>query len=173
LPVLLGDEAGGTVEALGQRVHEYRPGDRAILMYDVRAGGLGPGGTAEYFKVKSMDLILVPEGLDMDLASLAETICLFVFVVLRCGVKLRDTAVVTGMGFIGQIIAQGLKKSGAAEVIVVEKSEYRLDLAARLGADVAINSSTENPLKLVMDRVADAFQEAEDNPNQLKIVIRS
>ena len=151
-PVFLGHEAGGTVEAVGQRVHEYRPGDKVILMHDVRAGGMGPGGLADYFKAKPMDLIPVPDGLDMDLASLGETICPFVFVVLRCGVKLGDTAVVTGMGFIGQIISQGLKKSGAAEVIVVDMSEYRLNLATRLGADVAINSSVEDPLEVVMER---------------------
>ncbi len=151
-PVFLGHEAGGTVEAVGERVHEYRPGDKVSLMHDVRAGGLGPGGIADYFKVKPMDLIPVPEGLAMDLASLAETICPFVFVVLRSGVKLGDTAVVTGMGFIGQIIAQGLKKSGAAEVIVVDTSEYRLNLALSLGADIAINSSAQDAVTVVMDR---------------------
>lgn len=151
-PVFVGHEAAGTVEAVGRRVHEYRPGDKAILMHDVRAGGMGPGGLADYFKVKPMDLVAVPEGLDMDLASLAEAICPFVFVVHRSGVKMGDTAVVTGVGFIGQIIAQGLKKSGAVEVIVVDTSDFRLDLAVRLGADVAINSQSEDPVKLVVDR---------------------
>jgi len=153
-PVFLGHEAGGTVEAVGQRVHEYRPGDKVILMHDVRAGGVAPGGLADCFKVKPIDVIPVPEGVDMDLACLGETICPFVFVVHRSGVKLGDTAVVTGMGFIGQIIAQGLKKSGATEVIVIDNSEFRLNLATKLGADIAINSSAEDPLEAVMERTS-------------------
>jgi len=150
-PIYPGHEAGGIVEEVGPKVREFKPGDKVILMHNVRAGGLGPGGMAEYFKVKPDDIVPVPEGMDMELASLGETIAPFVFMVQRCGVKLGDTVVVTGLNFIGQIVAQGLKKSGAYKVIGVDKNEYRLQLAAELGADVVINSEKEDALKIVKD----------------------
>jgi len=123
-PLYPGHEGGGTVEKVGSRVDEFKPGDKVILMHDVRAGGLGPGGMATYFKAKAMDLVPVPEGMDMDLACLAETISPFVFVVQKCGVKLGDIVVVTGLNFIGQIVAQGVKKRGAYKVIVVDNNDF-------------------------------------------------
>jgi L-iditol 2-dehydrogenase len=150
-PFFPGHEAGGEVVEVGSRVHEYRPGDKVMLMHNTKAAAGGPGGLAEYFKMKPSDLIMAPPGLDMDIASLAETICPFVFVVHRSGVKLGDTAVVTGLNFIGQIVAQGLKNSGAARVIAVDKIDFRLAVARKMGADVVVNSQKEDPLKRVRE----------------------
>lgn len=151
LPLYPGHEGGGVVEAVGSRVHEFNPGDRVMLMHDVRSGGLGPGGMATYFLTTPENLIPVPDGLDMDLACLGETIAPFVFVVHRCGVKLGDTVVVTGLNFIGQIVAQGVKKSGAHKVIVIDNNDFRLNLARDLGADVTIHSEREDAHGAVMD----------------------
>lgn len=150
-PFYPGHEGGGIVEEIGPRVHEFKPGDKVILMHDVRFGGLGPGGMAEYFKAKPRDLVPVPQDMDMDLACLGETIAPFVFVVQRSGIKLGDTAVVTGLNFIGQIVAQGLKKSGAYQVIGIDKNDFRLNLAKELGADEIIHSEKRDPLKAVME----------------------
>lgn len=150
-PLYPGHEGGGIVEKVGPRVDEFKPGDKVILMHDVRAGGLGPGGMANYFKAKAIDLVPVPEGLDMDLACLGETIAPFVFVVHRSGVKLGDTVVVTGLNFIGQIVAQGVKKSGAYRVIGIDNNDFRLKLARELGTDFVINSEKQDAFKAVMD----------------------
>lgn len=149
-PSYPGHESGGTVEKVGSRVHEFMPGDKVILMHDVRAGGLGPGGMATYFKAKAIDLVPVPEGMDMDLACLGETIAPFVYAVQKSGVKLGDTVVVTGLNFIGQIVAQGVKKSGAYRVIGVDNNDFRLNLAKVLGADFVINSKKQDVFKEVM-----------------------
>jgi L-iditol 2-dehydrogenase len=90
----------------------------------------------------------------MGIAALAETICPFVYVVFRSGVKLGDTAIVTGLNFIGQIIAQGLKKSGAAKVIAIDEIDFRLQKAKELGADIIINSKKEDVLKKVKELTA-------------------
>lgn len=149
-PLYPGHEGGGTVEKVGSRVHEFKPGDKVILMHDVRAGGLGPGGMATYFKAKAMDLVPVPEGMDMDLACLGETIAPFVYVVQKSGVKLGDVVVVTGLNFIGQIVAQGIKKSGAYRVIGIDNNDFRLNLAKELGIDFIINSKKQDAFKEVM-----------------------
>jgi len=150
-PVFLGHEAGGTIEYVGPKVVDYQPGDKVMLMHNVRRGGIGPGGMAEYFIGKSNDFVRVPEGMDMELASLGETIAPFIYVVQKCGVKIGDFAVVTGLNFIGQIIAQGLKKSGAYKVIGIDTNDYRCNLAKELGIDMTINSSKDDAYKIIMD----------------------
>lgn len=151
-PMFVGHEAGGTVVEVGSRVHEYKEGDRVILMHSPRSSGtITPGGMSDYWVAHPLDVVPVPEGMDMDLASLGETVCPFIFVVFRSGIKLGDTVAVTGANFIGQVIAQGLKKSGALSVTVIDTREFRLNLAKKLGADYIINSTKVNVYEAAME----------------------
>jgi len=151
-PMFVGHEAGGTVVGVGSRVHEYKEGDRVILMHSARSSGsVTPGGMSDYWVAHPLDVVAVPKEMDMDLASLAETICPFVFVVFRSGIKLGDTVAVTGANFIGQIVAQGLKKSGALSVTVIDNRDFRLELAKKLGADNIINSTKVNAYEAAME----------------------
>jgi len=150
-PVYLGHEAGGIIEYIGPKVVNFKTGDKVILMHDVRRGGIGPGGMAEYFIGKPSDLVPVPDGMDMELASLGETIAPFIFVVQKSGVKIGDFAVVTGLNFIGQIMAQGLKKSGAFKVVGIDTNDFRCNLAEELGIDMTINSKKEDAEKIIKD----------------------
>jgi len=150
-PMFVGHEAGGTVVDVGSRVHEYKKGDRVILMHSARSSGtITPGGMSDYWVAHPLDVVPVPEGMDMDLASLGETVCPFIFVVFRSGIKLGDTVAVTGANFIGQIVAQGLKKSGALSVTVIDNREFRLNLVKKLIADNTINSTKVNAYEAAM-----------------------
>ena len=151
-PLFVGHEAGGTVVEVGAKVHEYREDDRVILMHSPRiSGDITPGGMSDYFVAHPMGVVPVPEGMDMDLASLAETVCPFVSVVFRSGIKLGDTVAVTGANFIGQIIAQGLKKSGALSVTVFDNRDFRLEMAKKLGADNVFNTTKINAYDVAME----------------------
>ncbi|HEY82672.1 MAG TPA: zinc-binding dehydrogenase [Dehalococcoidia bacterium] len=151
-PMFIGHESGGTVVSVGSRVHEYKEGDKVILMHSPRTSGtVTPGGMSDYWVAHPLDVVPVPEGMDMDLASLAETVCPFIFVVFRSGIKLGDTVAVTGANFIGQIIAQGLKKSGALSVTVIDNRDFRLEMAKKLGADNVINSAKVNAYEAAME----------------------
>ncbi len=150
-PMFVGHEAGGTVVAAGPKVHEYKEGDRVILMHSPRVSGtITPGGMSDYFVAHPMDVVPVPEGMGMDMASLGETVCPFVSVIFRSGIKLGDTVAVTGANFIGQIVAQGLKKSGALSVTVIDTRDFRLDMAKKLGADHIINSTKVDAYEAAM-----------------------
>lgn len=138
-PFYLGHESGGTVVEVGAKVREFVPGDKVMCF------GWN-NNFATYFKAKVWELQPVPPGLDMDLASLGEPIACAMYSGLNAGVVLGDTVVVMGGGFAGQIIAQCAKKQGAALVAVVDVAEGKLALARRLGADVTINSSQEDPV---------------------------
>lgn len=144
MPRFLGHEGGGYVEAVGERIHEWRPGDRVMMF------GIG-GGLGDHFVCKPEQLIAAPPGLSMDVASLAEPLVVPMFVVYRCGVSLGDTVAVFCGNFNGQVIAQGVKKSGASRVIMVEAYPGRLDLARRLGCDVVLNSDEVDAQQALMD----------------------
>lgn len=151
-PLFVGHEAAGTVVEVGSRVHEYKEGDRVILMHDSRGPqASAPGGMSDYWVARSLEVVPVLEGMDMDLAALGETVCPFVFAVFRSGIKLGDTVAVTGANFIGQIIAQGLKKSGALSVTVIDNRESRLEMAKKLGTDRTINSAQVDAYRAAME----------------------
>lgn len=143
-PFLLGHESGGTVVAVGDKVLDYKVGDK------VMAFGWN-NNFAEYFRAKTFQLQPVPYDLDLDLASLGEPISCAMFSGLHCGVQLGDTVVVMGGGFAGQIIAQCAKLKGAYRVIVVDVLTSKTELAQQLGADIGLNPQKQDVVKLVKE----------------------
>lgn len=141
-PFLLGHESGGTVVAVGSRVSDYKIGDKVISF------GWN-NNFADYFKAKAFQLQPVPEGLDLDNASLGEPTACAMYSGLNSGVQLGDTVVIMGAGYAGQIIAQCSKLKGAYCVIVVDVLEGKLELAKSMGADIVINSKEEDPVAKV------------------------
>lgn len=138
-----GHEGGGTIEAIGSKVHEWKVGDK-VFCY-------AQGMLSDYGVCKPSQLVRVPDGMDMDIACIAGGLTVPMFAVHRCGVTLGDTVVVFGAGFNGQVIAQGVKRSGAAHVVVVDSYAGRLALAKKLGADTVINSDETDAQKAIMD----------------------
>lgn len=144
-PFLLGHESGGTVVYVGSKVREFKEGDQVI------AFGWN-NNIATHFKAKYWELQSVPEGMDMELASLGEPIACAMYSGLNSGVQLGDTVLVMGGGFAGQIIAQCAKKKGAKDVIVVDVLNEKLKIAEKLGADLTVNSKEEDVLKIIKQR---------------------
>jgi L-iditol 2-dehydrogenase len=172
LPFFLGHEGGGTVVEVGSKVREYKPGDRVMAFKWCNT-------FADYYTVPVSGVQRVPQGLDMDLACLGEPIGCAMYSGLTCGAQLGDTAVVLGVGFAGQIIAQTVKRKGAYQVVAVDLSDEKLDLAKRLGVDVALNPTRQDPVAAVMDltqgRGADLVVEAagsEQSMNQATAMLR-
>jgi len=140
----MGHEGGGEVVEVGSKVREFKVGDKVMLF--------GPDNAmSTYFKAKVQNLYKVPDGLDMELACLAEPICVGVFGVMDSGVKLGDTVVVAGLNFQGLIAVEGFKKSGAEKVIAVDYSDAHLEMAKKRGADVTINTTKENAKEAILE----------------------
>ena len=143
-PFPLGHESGGTIVEVGSKVADYKVGDQVI------AFGWN-NNYADYFKSKPWQLQPVPEGLDLDLASLGEPIACAMYSGMNSEVQLGETVVVLGGGFAGQIIAQCAKKKGAAKVVVVDVLDGKLELALKMGADTVINLNKEDVVAKVLD----------------------
>ena len=143
-PFWLGHESGGVVVEVGAKVNEYKVGDKVIAF-----GWCN--NFADYFVAKEFQLQPVPEGMDMDLASLGEPIACAAYSGLHSGVQLGDVVVVMGGGFAGQIISQCAKKKGAHTVVVADVLEGKLKLAKKLGADLTVNLQKEDLKKVIAD----------------------
>src|SRR3984893_10302146 len=68
--------------------------------------------------------------------------------------RFDDTVVVLGVGPLGMCFLMKARMLGAGMIIAVDKSEYRLNFARRLGADFAVNvgsMSQEERMRMVKD----------------------
>ncbi|CAN2183697.1 Tdh Threonine dehydrogenase and related Zn-dependent dehydrogenases [Candidatus Nanopelagicaceae bacterium] len=106
------------------------------------------GGWAEYMYFKPGTFFYkVPENIPPKVAVLAELMaCAASLDKLKDfssysieGFTTGDTVVVFGVGPLGLLHLAKLGIMGAGKVIAIDKSEYRLDLAKKFGADLTIN----------------------------------
>jgi D-arabinitol dehydrogenase (NADP+) len=152
-PLTPGHEFSGEVAAVGANVTRYKVGDRVTgdpnvpcnrcyhcqrnepnQCRNLRAIGVTQDGAfAEY--------VLAPEGnvfpigdMSYEAAALIEPLACVVWGLKQIEVQPGDSALVFGAGPMGCLLVQALKAAGAARIVVTDKVEWRLELAAGLGA---------------------------------------
>lgn len=159
---MTGHEFSGEVVEVGPNVTNVKPGDR------VAAGGYG--GYSEYIHVPTArGCISLPDDMSYEVGAMIEPVGIAAGVVTKAEPQAGDTVVVLGAGMIGQGTWQMFKAMGASRVIVTDLNRIRVDTAKKLGADVVINASEEDPIEKVneltsgmgADIVVDAAGEAE------------
>ncbi len=130
LPITLGLEAAGTVEAVGPGVTEFKPGDRV-------AYATQQGAYAEYSVVPEAKLIPVPAGLDFApaAAALLQGMTAHFLTHSTYPLKPGDTALIhAAAGGAGLLLVQVAKRLGAT-VIGTVSTEAKAQLARQAGAD--------------------------------------
>ena len=76
------------------------------------------------------------------------------YAVRRSGLELGEPCVVMGQGFVGAITAQCARCAGALPVIVTDLDEGRLEVARKMGVDIAINPAKDpDGLKRAVDEL--------------------
>lgn len=164
LPVTIGHEFAGEVVAIGSDVSKVKIGDRVTVEPVITCGKCnacrtgnygycenisftyrrGNGAMADYIIVEEPYLYKLPEHLSYNAGALIEPLSVAVHAVRRADIKLGEKVLVIGAGAIGLLIAALCKKSGAAEVAIVDFSQKRLNMALELGATIAINPSEQD-----------------------------
>ena len=108
------------------------------------------GGFAEYMYIAPETFVYkAPEGLSPEAVSLAELMaCTFNLDKAKefsslCGEGFGsgDTVVIQGVGPLGFVHLIKAQLLGAGRVIAIDKSQYRLDMATRFGADITFNAN--------------------------------
>lgn len=141
-----GHEGGGEVIEVGEKVREYAVGDKVM--------SFGRGTYADYclFTVP-FECLPAPSGVTMELAGLGEPLACAVYATqeITQQIQIGDIVAVIGAGFAGQVLAQGIKRGGAAKVIVTDIIDEKLQLARQLGADVTLNPRTADLEAIIND----------------------
>ncbi len=166
---ILGHEAVGTVEAVGDGVDAIKPGDRVVIscitscgmcrfcregMYSQCLNGGGwilghliDGTQAEYVRVPYADtsLHLLPAGVSDEAALLLADILptSYEVGVLNGRVTPGDVVAVVGAGPIGLAAIMTARLFSPSHIVAIEPAQARLDAAKYLGADVLANSPEE------------------------------
>lgn len=146
-PMPLGHELSGRVEAVGAEVRGLSPGMRVVLNplgAGNQIGNGGPeGGFAPLLLVRNTAaggcLFPIPDDLSPERAALCEPLGVGMQAVSRAGVAPGEKVVVFGAGPIGLAAIAALRFRGIDDVISVDLSERRLEIARRLGARETLN----------------------------------
>lgn len=183
LPVVLGHEWSGQVEAVGDGVDDAGLlGTRVAVEGHNYCGACGPctagatqrcerydefgftrnGGYAPYVATRA-DLCHVMQRVPADVAALTEPTACALHAVERVGVTADDTVVILGAGPIGLLAAALSAWRGARRIVVCDVRDTARAFAERMGAtDVVITAGDNLPRALteLMPRGADVVIEA-------------
>ena len=192
-PMILGHEFIGEIVQVGSQVKNYSGGElvatgagyscgdcsmclvgRTNLCDKYVTSGLNrDGGMAEFAVVEESTLELVPDGLNLDIAGLAQPLAVGIHAARRANVQDGDRVILIGAGAIGTFVLAGLKHLVNAEVTVVDFAGERLERASRLGADYVfeVSDSTEAGLRGIFPTGADVVIEASGAPGQMQMAL--
>jgi NADPH2:quinone reductase len=134
LPGIPGLEAAGVIEAVGQDVEVFHPGDR-VAYFTNRYGGY-----ASDRLISSRDLVRVPDGVGDDIAAAVLVKGLTAHMLLHRvhAVRPDDTILVhAAAGGVGQLLCQWARHIGAT-VIGTVGGEAKAQLAKQAGCDEVI-----------------------------------
>jgi 2-desacetyl-2-hydroxyethyl bacteriochlorophyllide A dehydrogenase len=123
-PGALGHESWGRVEAVGEGVTEFAPGDRVAMISN--------NAYAEYDVAHVASVVKLPESLDGE-AFPAEPLGCAMNIFKRAAIQKGDTVAIVGIGFLGALLTQ-LAKAAGARVIAITRREFALQFARDGGA---------------------------------------
>ncbi len=161
--LVIGHEFVGRIAALGEGVTGYEEGQRVSAEGHIvcghcrncRAGrphlcpntiGIGvnrDGAFAEYVVVPASNLWPIPDRIAPELAAFFDPFGNAAHCALQFDLVGEDV-LITGAGPIGIIAAGICRHVGARHVMITDVNDYRLQLAADMGADVTVNVSRES-----------------------------
>lgn len=174
LPQAIGHEMSGTIDALGDGVDSFSPGDIVTVMpldwcgecpacvaghrhicHNLNFVGIETTGAMQQFWTVPASLVVpVPAGVSLAHAALVEPLAVAAHDVRRSRLTDGETALVIGGGPIGQLIALVAREQGA-RVILAEPSADRRAFAARHGA-LAVDPIAEDLAAIVQTETGGA-----------------
>jgi len=175
-PIVLGHEFSGTIEAVGESVEPGLVGQRASCApllpnfsdpqcvrgnYSLGKGygfigSRQQGGYAEYVAMPRRNAVLLPQGVDLEVAAFLEPVTVGLHAVRLMGFEPGRAVAVTGVGSIGLLLLQSLRALGAGSITVFDVDPARLEQALALGANRAFDSRAEGVEVEAAEGVGDA-----------------
>jgi threonine 3-dehydrogenase len=134
-PAVWGHEWGGTVDALGAGVSDIAVG--------AAVSGSSRGGFSEYLVLPAENVVPLPPGVPLDAGIFVEPLACCYASVQAAAPAAGMSALVTGAGPMGQMVAQ-LTRLAGARVLVSDPDERCRALALDLGAAAVVDPLRES-----------------------------
>jgi NADPH:quinone reductase-like Zn-dependent oxidoreductase len=148
-PRILGADGAGLIEALGEGVSGFEPGQRVLINPGIAApdgsihvvGEHGDGTNAELIAVPATNVYPIPEGVSFEEAAAFGLVFVTAYRMLVTRARLQPDEWVFLWGIGSGVSTAGLAIARAlgARTIVTSSSDAKLERARGLGADVTIN----------------------------------
>lgn len=170
-PVIQGHESTGVVVEVGDEVAKVRPGDRVVLNPIIycgtckmcnrgklnlclRGGLMGredDGTLCEYVVVPEERVFPLPGSVSFADGTSLELLTTITYAQRKAHISPGSSVVVLGCGASGLMHVQVAKVAGAYPVIAVSRSEWKLEIARAMGADVVVDAKGKDVVKVVRD----------------------
>lgn len=170
-PLVLGHEVAGEVVEVGKDVQTFEEGDRIVVDHHVpcntcsyclsghhtacdtlRRTNFDPGGFAEYIRLPAINVdrgtFRIPEGMSLEEATFHEPLGCIIRALRVARFDPGQTLLVLGSGMAGLLGIHLARAYGAGRILAVDIIPYRLDMAVRFGADVALQPEEDIPGRL-------------------------
>jgi threonine 3-dehydrogenase len=162
VPMHVGHEYVGVVEAMGEEVRGLRIGQRVSgeghivcgHCRNCRAGrrhlcrnsvGVGvnrPGAFADYLVIPAVNAFPIPDDIPDEIAAILDPFGNAAHTALSFDLVGEDV-LITGAGPIGIMAAAICRHVGARHVVITDRNPYRLELAKKMGAHRTVNIEKE------------------------------
>ena len=165
-PIRIGHEWSGVVEKTGSAVTRFRKGDHVIGDNSVSCGkcdacrqgryvdcpnmmsvgtiNTWDGCFAQYMLMPERHLYKLPKEVDLENAALIEPMSIAQAGMNKCDIKHDSIVVVIGTGAIGLSAVALAKEKGAKEIILIGRTEIKLDVGKAMGATHTVSIRNEN-----------------------------
>ncbi|RLA34336.1 MAG: L-threonine 3-dehydrogenase [Gammaproteobacteria bacterium] len=196
VPMAVGHEFYGEVVECGTEVKGFSIGDRVSaeghitcgICRNCRAGrrhlcmntvGIGvnrAGAFSDYISVPAFNVFKLPDAISDDMASILDPLGNATHTALSFDLVGEDV-LITGAGPIGVMAVAIARYAGARHIVITDVNDYRLKLARKMGASVALNvtsgSLDQTMQDLGMEEGFDVGMEMSGNPSAFRDMLRT
>ena len=169
-PMILGHEVAGVVAEVGENVTSLQVGNRVALepgvpcrccewcktgrynlCPDVTFFATPPvdGALSEYAVSPADFAYKIPDAISLDEAALIEPLSVGIHACRRGNLSAGQSVFIAGAGPIGLTSLAAAKAAGAAQIIISDVRDARLEIARKMGATTVINAAQEETREVV------------------------
>jgi threonine 3-dehydrogenase len=172
----VGDRVSGEGHITCGHCRNCRAGRRHLCRNTVGVGVNRPGCFAEYMSLPASNVFKLPDVITDEIASILDPLGNATHTALSFNLVGEDV-LITGAGPIGVMAVAIARFVGARHVVITDVNPYRLDLARKMGASVALdvrNESLDDAMKqLKMEEGFDVGLEMSGNALAFRDMLRT
>jgi NADPH:quinone reductase-like Zn-dependent oxidoreductase len=163
-PRILGADGAGVVEAIGEGVSGFEPGERVVINPGIETangaihviGEHRDGTNAELIAVPATNVYPIPDGLSFEEAAAFPLVfeTAYRMLVTRSRLQEGEWVLIWGIGSGVSTAGLAIARALGARTIVTSSSDAKLERARDLGADVTVNHADGDVREAVREATA-------------------